>query len=83
MRQTASIFKTRGDNQRDLQEGRRAGDREASSNGNSQRVTKNDRLELVEGRSPPKRKKTLQIQVEPEMREHRPLHELQLPLLGE
>jgi hypothetical protein len=50
--QRAAIFKKRGDDQRDRQEGHRAGDGEASSSRNSQRVTKNDGLELVEGSTP-------------------------------
>jgi hypothetical protein len=76
MRQTAAVFKKREDNQRGLQEGHRAGDREASSSRNSWRVTKNDGLELVEGGHPPNRKKKLQIQEEPVLWEHRPLHGL-------
>jgi hypothetical protein len=47
VRQTAAIFKKQGDNQRYLQVGHRARDRETSSR-NSQRIAKNEEMDFVE-----------------------------------
>jgi hypothetical protein len=47
VRQMALIFKKQWDNQRDLQEGHRARDRETSSQ-NSQQVIENKKMDLVE-----------------------------------
>jgi hypothetical protein len=56
VRQTAAMFKKRGDSQRDLQEGHHARDRETSS-GNPQVVTKIKKMDLVEGTAPSKTEK--------------------------
>jgi hypothetical protein len=51
VRQTAAICKKQGNNQRDLQEGHRARDRETNSR-NPQRITKNKKVDLVERTAP-------------------------------
>jgi hypothetical protein len=49
--QTAAIFRKLGESQRDVQEGHHARDHETSSC-NSQLVTKNKKMDLVEGTAP-------------------------------
>jgi hypothetical protein len=64
MRQTAATSSKQEDNQRDLLEDHRAGDREASSR-HFQRVAKNQEMDLAERQTPSKMKKEIVHGVRP------------------